>query len=317
MESRQTREARIAMVVALLWSRASASMGNINIYWGQNSNEASLPNTYASGNFEIVMLAFLNKFADGQTPVLNLAGHCDPPSGGCKSLSADIQSCQSRGVKVFMSLGGAVRNYKITSVEDAKNMASYLWDNFLGGQSDSRPIGDAVQDGIDFNIQNTTAHWDDLASAMSALSTPSKKIYLSAAPQCPYPDAHLITALQTGRFDYVWIQFYNNTPCLYANDNATNLVNSWTLWTTSIPTAQTRSFYIGLPAAPDAINNGGYVEPDVLISQVLPKIKPSSKYGGVMLWSKYWDEQTNYSSIIKDSIITKPSLVEVPSLAYV
>ncbi|GLJ59054.1 hypothetical protein SUGI_1490340 [Cryptomeria japonica] len=276
MESRQTREAAIAMVVALLWSRAYT-----------------------------------------RTPVLNLVGHCDPPSGGCKSLSTDIQSCQSRGVKVFLSLGGAVRNYKITSTEDAENVSSYLWDNFLGGQSDSGPIGDAVLDGIDFDIQKMTMHWDDLASAVFALSTPSKKIFLSVAPQCPYPDAHLIIALQIGRFDFIWIHFYNNPPCLYANGNTTDLVNSWTLWTTSVPTTQTRSFYIGLPTAPDAVNNGGYVEPDVLISQVLPKIKSSSKYGGVMLWSKYWDEQTNYSSIIKNSVIMKPSLVEVPCLAYV
>ncbi|GLJ20982.1 hypothetical protein SUGI_0383500 [Cryptomeria japonica] len=158
MESHQMREVAIAMVVALLWSRASASVGNISIYWGQNSNEASLANTCASGNFEIVMLAFLNKFGDGQTSVLNLAGHCDPPLGGCKSLSADIQSCQSRGIKVFLSLGGAVGNHTITSAKDAENVASYLWDNFLGGQSDSRPIGDAILDGIDFDIQNMIAH---------------------------------------------------------------------------------------------------------------------------------------------------------------
>ncbi|GLJ20992.1 hypothetical protein SUGI_0383680 [Cryptomeria japonica] len=146
------------MVVALLWSKTSASMGNISIYWGENSNEASLANTCISGNFEIVMLAFLNKFRDGQMSVLNLAGHCDPPSGGCKLLSADIQSYQSRGVKVFLSLGGVIGNYKITFVEDAESVSSYLWDNFLGGQSDSRPIGDAILDGIDFDIQIMIAH---------------------------------------------------------------------------------------------------------------------------------------------------------------
>ncbi|GLJ20981.1 hypothetical protein SUGI_0383480 [Cryptomeria japonica] len=316
MESRgmRARVAVISLVVALLWSGVRG--GSISIYWGQRGDEATLSDTCASGNFEIVMLAFLITFGNGQTPVLNLAGHCDPPSGGCKSLSTQIESCQSRGVKVFLSLGGAVGNAMITSAEDAQEVANYLWNNYLGGNSGSGPLGPAVLDGIDFDIESTTAHWDDLAKALSKLSTNSKKVYLSAAPQCPYPDASLGSALQTGLFDYVWIQFYNNPPCQYANEDASNLVNSWNHWTTSVPTAQTRSFYLGLPAAPGAAGSG-YIDPHVLIEKVLPKIKPSSKYGGVMLWSKYWDEQTNYSSIIKDSVIMKLSLVELPTLASV
>ncbi|GLJ21007.1 hypothetical protein SUGI_0383920 [Cryptomeria japonica] len=313
MASRAVRGVAIVFVVALLCSGASA--GNISIYWGQNGFEATLASTCASGNFEIVMLAFLSEFGNGRTPVLNLAGHCDPPSGTCKSLSADIESCQSSGVKVFLSLGGAWGSYSIASADDAQDVATYLWNNYLGGNSGSGPLGAAVLDGIDFDIEATTEHWDDLAKAVSALSTSSKKVYLSAAPQCPYPDNHLGVALQTGLFDYVWIQSYNNPPCHYANDDATNLVNSWTLWTTSVPTAQTGSFYLGLPAAPAAAPSGGYIEPDILISQVLPQIKGSSAYGGVMLWSKYYDEQTNYSSSIKDYVIRKPSLVEVPTLA--
>ncbi|KAI6707728.1 hypothetical protein NL676_010690 [Syzygium grande] len=36
--------------------------------------------------------------------------------------------------------------------------------------------------------------------------------------------------------------------------------------------------------------------------KVLPAIKGSAKYGGVMLWSKYYDDQTGYSSSIKGSM---------------
>ncbi|GLJ20984.1 hypothetical protein SUGI_0383520 [Cryptomeria japonica] len=285
MASRAVRGVAISFVVALLWSGVSAR--NISIYWGQNGFEATLASTCASGNFEIVMLVFLSEFGNGRTPVLNLVGHCDPPSGTCKSLSANIESCQSSGVK----------------------------NNYLGGNSGSGPLRATILDGIDFDIEATTEHWDDLAKAVSALSTSSKKVYLSAAPQCPYPDNHLGVALQTGLFNYVWIQSYNNPPCHYSNDDATNLVNAWSLWTTSVPTTQTRSFYLGLPTAPAAAPSGGYIEPNILISQVLPQIKGSSAYGGVMLWSKYYDEQTNYSSSIKDYVIRKPSLVEVPTLA--
>jgi hypothetical protein len=39
-----------------------------------------------------------------------------------------------------------------------------IWNNFLGGRSSSRPLGDAVLDGIDFDIiHGTPQHWDELA----------------------------------------------------------------------------------------------------------------------------------------------------------
>ncbi|GLJ20972.1 hypothetical protein SUGI_0383270 [Cryptomeria japonica] len=299
MERSEIRTASITVVLALLWS--GASEGSIRVYWGQNGNEASLADTCASGNFAIVLLSFLTTFGDGQTPVLNLAGHCDPSSGGCQSLGADIKSCQSRGVKVFLSLGGASGSYAAATVDDTRNVTTYLWNNFLGGQSDSRPLGDAVLDGIDFDIVATTDLWENLAKAVSALSTPDKKVYLSAAPECPYPDAHLGNALQTGLFDYVWIQFYNNPSCQYADGDASDLVNSWNQWTTSITTVQTEGFFLGLPAS-SAAAGSGFIPTDALITKVLPQVRASPNYGGVMLWSKYYDEQTGYSSAIVEAV---------------
>ena len=167
-----------------------------------------------------------------------------------------------------------------------------------GGQSSSRPLGAAVLDGIDFDIEGgSTQHWDDLARSLSAYSTQSKKVYLTAAPQCPYPDAHLGDALKTGLFDYVWVQFYNNPQCQYTSGSITNLENSWKQWTTDV--AATKIF-LGLPASPEAAPSGGFIPASVLTSQVLPAINSSAKYGGVMLWSKYYDN--GYSSSIKDSV---------------
>ncbi|KAI7725503.1 hypothetical protein M8C21_007045 [Ambrosia artemisiifolia] len=47
---------------------------------------------------ETTNIAFLNIFGNSQTPVLNLAGHCDPAST-CSSLTSQIQACQTQGVK--------------------------------------------------------------------------------------------------------------------------------------------------------------------------------------------------------------------------
>jgi chitinase len=105
------------------------------------------------------------------------------------------------------------------------------------------------------------------------------------------------TALQTGLFDFVWVQFYNNPPCQY-NGNITNLVNSWNTWTRSVPT---KKIFLGLPAATAAAGSG-FIPADVLTSQILPVIKKSRKYGGVMLWSRFFDGQTGYSTSIIGSV---------------
>lgn len=80
---------------------ASAQAGSIAVYWGQNGREGTLKATCDTGNYAYVMLSFLITFGNDRTPVLNLAGHCNPSSGGCKGLTSDITSCQSKGIKVY------------------------------------------------------------------------------------------------------------------------------------------------------------------------------------------------------------------------
>lgn len=283
----------------LLLALAKTSLaGGIAIYWGQNGNEGTLTETCNTGRYSYVNIAFLNKFGNGQTPEINLAGHCNPAGSGCTSISTGIQNCQKKGIKVMLSIGGGVGSYSLASRADAQNVANYLWNNFLGGSSTSRPLGSAVLDGIDFDIElGSTSYWDDLARYLSAFSNRGRKVYLSAAPQCPFPDRFLGAALNTGLFDYVWVQFYNNPPCQYSSGNTQNLINSWNRWTSSTKGA----IFLGLPAATGAAGSG-FIPASVLTSQILPVIKQSPKYGGVMLWSKYFDDRTGYSSAIKSSV---------------
>ncbi|XP_008791958.2 hevamine-A-like [Phoenix dactylifera] len=285
------------LILSLILSRSDA--GRIAIYWGQNGNEGTLAETCATGNYAFVNLAFLCTFGAGRTPQLNLAGHCDPYSSGCTGLSSDIKSCQAKGVKVMLSIGGGAGAYSLASKDDAGQVARYIWNSYLGGKSSSRPLGDAVLDGVDFDIEGGSPdHYDDLARSLSAYSTKGKKVYLTAAPQCPYPDAWVGGALDTGLFDYVWVQFYNNPPCQYSPGAVTNLEDAWKQWTSGIKATK---MFLGLPAAPDAAGSG-FIPVGDLKSQVLPALKKSTKYGGVMLWSKYYDDQTGYSKAIKPDI---------------
>ncbi|ONK64354.1 uncharacterized protein A4U43_C07F24940 [Asparagus officinalis] len=144
---------------------AFSNAGKIAVYWGQNGNEGTLAETCATGDYGFVNVAFLCVFGNGQNPQLNLAGHCDPSSGGCAGLSEDIKSCQSKGVKVILSIGGGAGSYVITSKDDAKKVAQYIWNKLPRSQSSSRPLGDAVLDGVDFDIEGGSPdHYDDLAT---------------------------------------------------------------------------------------------------------------------------------------------------------
>ncbi|XP_058183485.1 hevamine-A-like [Rhododendron vialii] len=284
--------------------------GGIAVYWGQdgnfNGNEGNLTALCATGRFTYVNIAFLDVFGNGQTPQLGLATqHCNPATNGCTIFSGQIRYCQRKRIKVMLSIGGLVGDYTLASKADAKNVSLYLWNNYLGGWSSNRPFGAAVLDGIDFYIeQGSPLYWDDLARYLHSYSKRGKKkVYLSAAPRCVYPDFLLGNALKTGFFDFVWIQYYDNA-CEYVGGNTTtDLLNSWAVWTKSV---KARMFFVGLvalPRPPDTdVIPSGFIPVDVLTSQVLPVVKKSRKYGGVMLWNLFYDEEDGYSTGILSSV---------------
>jgi chitinase len=294
------------LIITFLVSNAVES-DNIAIYWGQNDNEGTLTETCATenyNNYSYVIIAFLNKFGNGTTPEINLANHCDPSSDDCAKLSTHIKNCQRKGIKVLLSIGGADGDYGLASTDDAKNVSDYLWNKFLGGNSFSRPFGDAILDGIDFDIENSKGkqqYWEELAVFLKSHNTSTQNVYLSAAPQCPFPDGQLGAALDTAVFDYVWIQFYNNPECDYSQRVVNDLLDSWKQWTESLTTGKV---FLGLPASPAAAGSG-YVPADLLCEIILPVVRMSRNYGGVMLWTTYYDKQIGYSNYIKSSLCTQ------------
>ncbi|EAZ13135.1 hypothetical protein OsJ_03056 [Oryza sativa Japonica Group] len=203
MAPRLCCSSQFLLAVSFLAAFAAVSnAGKVAVYWGQGAGngDGTLAETCATGLYDFVNIAFLNVYGSGLTPVLNLAAHCNPDAGTCKSLSSEISSCQQSGVKVLLSLGG----------ERARTRA---------------PSATPVLDGIDFDIEKDGDHYDELAMALS--SKCNGACVLTAAPQCPYPDAHLDAAIKTGLFSHVWVQFYNNRQCQYASGNATALQAAW------------------------------------------------------------------------------------------
>ena len=110
----------------------------------------------------------------------------------CSFLAQDIQTCQSRGKILVLSLGGATGAASFSSAAQATAFGEQLWNLFLGGSSATRPFGGAVLDGIDIDVEGGgTQYWDSMINRIRQLSAgSSKKYYVTAAPQCPYPDAY-------------------------------------------------------------------------------------------------------------------------------
>jgi chitinase len=275
----------------------SKGEGKVGIYWGQAVSssevvESSLKETCATGTFGYVAIAFLDITADGSAYLLNLTTHCNSLTGDCTQLSSEITYCQELGVKVLLSIGDLLRRLNLTSATYTQPLAEYLYNSFLAGNSSSRLLGDAVLDGVEVVVDGGSPKiYEGLAEYLKEYSTTENPIFLAAAPQCDYPET-----FDSSSFDIVWPQFYND-DC--------SLTTSWDEWAAKTEAAK---IAVGLPAAEDAAS--GYMTANDVITRVLPLAKTSPKYGGVMLWNRYWDiANGNYSAEIMPYVVGQSSSI--------
>ncbi|KAK6117675.1 hypothetical protein DH2020_048592 [Rehmannia glutinosa] len=207
-------------------------------------------------------------------------------------------------------------NYTLSSPEDARQVANYLWNTFLGGTNRGyvRPLGPTPLSGVDFDIEvpGTFLYWDDLARALSSYNTPQRKVYLSVAPECSPINPAMNAAIRTGLFDYVLVQFYNNPGYDYTS-GVSMVLAVWRWWNSRIDIPMSSQIFLGLPASPSA--GGGYIPSVVVVNEILPVIRSYPNYGGVMLWNKYWDQ--GYSSAIYSAVCNGTDAVRRPEELFI
>ncbi len=193
-----------------------------------------------------------------------------------------------------MSIGGATYNEGgFSSSSEAVQWANTIWAMFgpkQGGSSVNRPFGDSVIDGFDFdlesNVQNMAPFANQLRSLMDAAG--DKKYYLSAAPQCVYPDAADNEMLDGGvAFDFISVQFYNNFCGLQSfvggqsTQSAFNFA-TWDNWAKTASKNKNVKVLIGAPGSSPSAGTG-YVQSSQL-SSVVQWAKQFPSFGGVMFW---------------------------------
>ncbi|KAF9452543.1 carbohydrate-binding module family 5 protein [Macrolepiota fuliginosa MF-IS2] len=305
----------------------------INSYWGQNSYGAGHSDTanyqktlsfYCSDNtIDVFPVAFLYVFfGPGGAPVINLANTCNPTDNitfpgtnlaNCASLASDITACQAKGKIITLSLGGATGSVGFSSDSQAETFAQTIWDMFLGGSSSTRPFGSAVLDGVDLDIEGGSSdHYPAFVNRIRSLASGnSKKYYVTAAPQCVYPDGALGGVLNSANFDAIYEQnpiishrFYNN-PCGLQNFNSASNwdFGIWDNWARTISPNPNVKVYIGAPASSSAAG-GGYVSPDTLSNIAVQMRKSFPSFGGVMLWdASQAYANGRYDKTIKNALV--------------
>ncbi|OBZ72105.1 Chitinase 2 [Grifola frondosa] len=210
------------------------------------------------------------------------------------------------GKIVTISLGGATGAAGFTSDAQASAFADTIWDTFLGGSSSTRPFGGAVLDGVDLDIEGgSTIYFDSFVNQLRTLASgANKQYYVTAAPQCPYPDAYLGTVLNEVGFDAVYVQFYNNYCQLTSFSNANDWdFSDWDNWAKTVAINKDVKIYIGAPASSSAAGSG-YVDVNTLANIALTTRSQYSSFGGVMLWDAsqaYANDR--FDAAIKSAII--------------
>ncbi|CAD6577414.1 MAG: hypothetical protein ASARMPREDX12_008338 [Alectoria sarmentosa] len=271
---------------------------NVAVYYGQSpaTSQVTLAKMCSDDSVNIIILAFLSEFfSAGGLPTMDFGPACGGQSPQmeakgatgmllCGQMATDIATCQSSGKKVLLSLGGATAQTAFTGDDQATAFASTLWNLFGAGtglDAGLRPFGNTTIDG--FDVDNEDKDQTGYVTFVQALRTQfatdkSKQYYISAAPQCPLPDASIpVGAMEL--MDFVWVQFYNNGIC---NIGQSGFVDSFTAWSKNI--AGGPQLYIGAPAC-QACAGTGYLAPDAVTTAIKSATAANvPNMGGVMLW---------------------------------
>ncbi|KAF2968088.1 hypothetical protein GQX73_g5501 [Xylaria multiplex] len=293
--------ASIASVLALAPSAlagfTASATDNISVYWGQNSaggasTQGRLKEYCTDNGINVINVSFLISI---RTPAVNFASASDKCTAiagtsllSCPEIEEDIKYCQSQGKTILLSIGGATYTEGgFSDSASATAAAKTVWDLFGSNtNAANRPFGSAVVDGFDFDFESGTQNFVPFASELRSLmdADSSKTYYLSAAPQCVYPDAAMNDMLNGAiAFDWINIQFYNNWCGVvnFANPNAWNF-NVWDDWAHNTSKNPNVKVLIGVPANTGA--GGGYVSASTLGSIITDTKSQYSSFGGVMMW---------------------------------
>lgn len=314
---------------------------SLTVIQGQGAGQDTLLSYCQNPNIDIINIGFVDVFPDqGKAgwPGTNFGNACGSEVythnnistdllSYCPQIGPDIVLCQSvYDKKIFLSIGGAGADGYNDNSTSGQDFAKFLWGAFgpnttAWAEADGpRPFGDAVVDGFDFDIESElssdpvvdgttitnymTLGWTAMVNEFKNTLFPedtSKSYYLSAAPQCVVPDAHLSNAIANAWFDFIFVQFYNTASCsarsaLSSSTKRATGFTGYDNWVSATSLNPDAMIYMGL-AASDASASADtyYLEPSE-VQTLVNEIYSSSRFGGIMVW----EASTGAGNIICD-----------------
>ncbi|KAL6872175.1 carbohydrate-binding module family 1 protein [Trichoderma novae-zelandiae] len=294
------------------------SNDNIVVYWGQNSGSVGQNRlSYYCQNapdVDVINISFMVGITNLNLNLANVGNNCTafpqaPNLLNCPQVAADITECQQTyGKTIMMSLFGSTYSESgFSSSSAAVSAAQEIWAMYgpvQSGNSTPRPFGNAVVDGFDFDLEDPIENnMEPFAAELRSLAdaSTSKKFYLSAAPQCPYPDVSDQSFLDGQvAFDWVNVQFYNN-GCGVSHYPADFNWATWDNWAKTVSVNKNAKVLIGTPANVGGANAGSFPT-DSQLSGAISLAKGTSSFGGVMLWdmAQLFTNQGYLAKIVAD-----------------
>ena len=318
---------------------------NFLVYWGQDSSgltggpsQKRLLDYCADENFDIVALAFLEQISIPSLNFNGVADYCTTESGqslaqsetilpSCTDIASDITACQETyGKTILLSIGGATYTEGgFPSASAATTAAQNLWAAFGPPTTKStvtRPFGTAFINGFDLDIESETQNMvpfanelrslmDSYTTSISGVNATNAAFYLTAAPQCPYPDLWNNDMLSGNvSFDYISVQFYNNECGMqsFVSGAATTTFDfdQWDTWATSVSKNKDVKVLLGMVGGMEAATSG-YVDLTTL-GEIIDYCKQFRSFGGVMAWdASQVDANTGFAAGIRSALTSVSS----------
>ncbi|KAI1756910.1 glycoside hydrolase superfamily [Xylaria castorea] len=262
-------------------------------------------------DIDIILLAFLTS-ATNIDEGLNFANSYRPTE-------QEIIECQSQHHKtILLSLGGAITDntWSFASENQAVDAANRIWAAFGPAsrteQSTTRPFGVASVDGFDLDFEAPFSNVHVFAQHLRNLMNSPKvvmrqRFYLTAAPQCPFPDTNLHSILHGDMatvLDFVFVQFYNNAACDLRTPDG--FETSLRVWHSQWAKTSGARIFMGVPGAATAIgaaNRASYIEGSVLAADYIRTARSFPSFAGVMVWDmSQLDSNTAFLPPIVDAL---------------
>ena len=155
-----------------------------------------------------------------------------------------------------------------------------------------RPFGEASVDGIDLDFESPNSNMVPFVNRLRELmdAESDKHYYLTAAPQCPYPDLagkDFLNGPGAVHLDALWVQFYNN-PCgldsFKPDTDSQDEFNfkTWDDWAHNTSKNKDVKVLLGVPASEGAAHTGFVPTKD--LKPVINYTEQFDSFGGVMMW---------------------------------